>query len=74
MEANRQCLLEGASLMQPSSHLDIMQLHGMFKQFPDLGDLVWVAEDGQEHESAEEPAIIDCELISIKGTVRNIHT
>ena len=47
--------------MIPSSDYDIMQLHSMFKKFPDVGDFAWVGDDGQAHESAEEQPIIECE-------------
>ncbi|RVE44445.1 hypothetical protein evm_010922 [Chilo suppressalis] len=60
-EASSVCQVEGSVLMTPSSHYDIEQLHGMVKQFPDIGDKVWVSSDGEEHESDEEPAIIDLE-------------
>lgn len=53
------CRCEGAEVMVPSTELDIIQLHSMFKKFPDLGEYVWVGDDGQKHESAEEQPIID---------------
>lgn len=58
-DANNVCKIEGASLMNPDSQSDIVQLHGMFKRYPDLGDYVFVAQDGRDHESAEEPSIIN---------------
>ncbi|XP_059057065.1 lymphocyte antigen 75-like isoform X2 [Achroia grisella] len=51
------CREEGAALMVPDSHMDIIQFHEMYKQFPDLGDYVWVGNDKIRHESAEEEAI-----------------
>nr|AFC35299.1 immunlectin A [Antheraea pernyi] len=56
--ATQVCSVEGAQLMIPSQR-DIIQLHGMLKQFPDIGNYVWVGSDGKEHESAEETPIID---------------
>lgn len=53
--------MEGAKLLQLASAEDAIQVHRMMKNFPDIGDYVWVIDDGQEHESAEEPAIINCE-------------
>ncbi|KAJ8722476.1 hypothetical protein PYW07_003656 [Mythimna separata] len=55
----RLCEQEGAQMMVPESNYDIMQLHSMFKQYPDLGNYAWVGNDGQKHESAEEQPIID---------------
>ncbi|KAL4711973.1 hypothetical protein ACJJTC_011280 [Scirpophaga incertulas] len=59
IEAGKVCEMEGAALMVPSSHQDVVQLHGTFKQFQEIDNFVWVAEDGQEHEEPEEPAIIE---------------
>ncbi|XP_072943791.1 asialoglycoprotein receptor 2-like [Epargyreus clarus] len=61
-EAEAACRTEGAKLMVPSSPLDIAQAHGLFKQFPDLGDQFWIGDDGRQHESAEEQPIIDLDL------------
>ncbi|KAF9412713.1 hypothetical protein HW555_008857 [Spodoptera exigua] len=55
------CKVEGAELMVPRSDYDIEQMHGMFKKFPDIGNYVWVGNDGKNHESAEEVPIIDLE-------------
>lgn len=55
--------MEGASLMVPTNEADIVQVHGMFKKYPDLGPYLWVASDGQDHESAEEPALITREYL-----------
>lgn len=54
------CQVEGAILMPPNSDHDLIQLHSMLKQYPDLGDYVWVADDGEPHESAEEHPLINC--------------
>lgn len=59
--AQQTCGVEGAKLLQLASAEDAIQVHRMMKNFPDIGDYVWVNDDGQEHESAEEPAIINCE-------------
>ncbi|XP_028157912.1 secretory phospholipase A2 receptor-like isoform X1 [Ostrinia furnacalis] len=53
------CKLEGATLMVPTSVQQIAQVHGMFKQYPDMGDYVWIGDDNADHESAEETPIID---------------
>ncbi|CAH2073357.1 unnamed protein product, partial [Iphiclides podalirius] len=80
------CQAEGAHLMVPNRH-DIVQLHGMLKEFPDIGDLVWVANDGLAHESAEEQQIInlqdpmdmsfsykgDCEVVNRQGDIQTCH-
>ncbi|XP_062526299.1 C-type lectin 11 isoform X1 [Bombyx mori] len=58
-DAKSSCTTEGAQLMVPASEQDIIQLHSMFKRFPDLGNYVWVDEDGKDHESAEEQPMID---------------
>lgn len=58
-DAKSSCTTEGAQLMVPASEQDIIQLHSMFKRFPDLGNYVWVDEDGKNHESAEEQPMID---------------
>lgn len=58
------CKVEGAQLMSPRSNNDIIQLHSMFKKYPDLGEYVWVADDGETHESAEEEPLIDCKCFS----------
>ncbi|KAJ8725866.1 hypothetical protein PYW08_004049 [Mythimna loreyi] len=58
-QVSRLCEVEGAQLMVPQSDYDIMQLHAMFKQYPDIGNFAWVGNDGQKHESAEEQPIID---------------
>ncbi|XP_037295649.1 C-type lectin domain family 4 member M [Manduca sexta] len=57
-QVQKLCEVEGAKLMVPTTQLDIIQLHSMFKRFPDLGNYVWVAEDGHNHESAEEQPLI----------------
>ncbi|XP_026757953.1 lymphocyte antigen 75-like [Galleria mellonella] len=57
-KASRVCQEEGAVLMIPTSHIDIVQFHEMYKQFPDLDNYVWVGDDKAQHESAEEQAII----------------
>lgn len=61
---NDVCAVESASLMVPSRQ-DIIQLHGMLKRFPDIGNYVWVAPDGKDHESAEEVPIIDCKYTKL---------
>ncbi|KAL0894170.1 hypothetical protein ABMA27_014199 [Loxostege sticticalis] len=53
------CQAEGADLMVPTSIQQIAQVHGMLKQFPDIGDYVWVGDDGEAHESAEETPLIN---------------
>lgn len=58
-EVSKLCEVEGAQIMVPSSDHDIIQLHAMFKKYPDLGEYVWVGNDGHQHESAEEQPIID---------------
>ncbi|KAJ0180722.1 hypothetical protein K1T71_004126 [Dendrolimus kikuchii] len=58
-KAKQYCEIEGAKLMVPASHYDIVQAHAMFKQFPDLGPYIWVAADGKSHESVEEQALIE---------------
>ncbi|XP_028157911.1 uncharacterized protein LOC114351067 [Ostrinia furnacalis] len=59
VNAAKVCQAEGAVLMMPASQQDIAQLHGMFKKYPDLDNFVWVANDGQTHESAEEQPLIN---------------
>ncbi|XP_075969896.1 uncharacterized protein LOC142972559 [Anticarsia gemmatalis] len=81
------CKVEGAELMSPATDNDIIQLHGMFKKYPDLGDYVYVANDGRDHESAEEQPIIDlnppetdsdrrnangCMVVTREGAVENM--
>ncbi|XP_023934848.1 lymphocyte antigen 75 [Bicyclus anynana] len=53
------CAVEGATLMVPTSEEDISQVHGMFKQYPDIGDLAWVGYDGNDHDSIEETPLIN---------------
>ncbi|XP_045542804.1 C-type lectin domain family 10 member A-like [Papilio machaon] len=57
-EAKSRCQEEGAELMTISSQDDVVQVHKMLKQFPDIGNYVLVASDGLQHESAEEPPLI----------------
>ncbi|CAH0604910.1 unnamed protein product [Chrysodeixis includens] len=80
------CRVEGAQLMVPSTDEDIVQLHGMFKNYPDLGEYAWVGNDGQDHESAEASPIIDwsmmdssdmlqttgCDVVTRKGEVETM--
>ncbi|CAB3228734.1 unnamed protein product [Arctia plantaginis] len=61
------CKVEGALLMTPNSDHDLVQLHLMLKQYPDLGDYVWVANDGEAHESAEEQPIIDLNPATVRS-------
>lgn len=58
MQAKNRCLEEGAELMTTSSPEDVVQVHKMLKQFPDIGNYVLVASDGLQHESAEEAPVI----------------
>lgn len=51
--------MEGAKLMVPTTHEDIVQAHGMLKRYPDLGPYVWVASDGITHDSIEEQPLIE---------------
>lgn len=51
------CRTEGADLMLPTTREDIVQVHGMLKEYPDIGRFVWVEDDGKVHDSAEVPAI-----------------
>ncbi|CAG5051379.1 unnamed protein product [Parnassius apollo] len=81
------CQTEGASLMITASQQDIMQLHAMIKEFPDIGDYAWVGNDGLAHDSAEEQPIInldaptditlskknECEVLTRSGDVET-HT
>ncbi|KAL4711979.1 hypothetical protein ACJJTC_011286 [Scirpophaga incertulas] len=50
------CQVEGGALMVASSIYDTVQVHGMLKNFPDIGDYVWIGDDGDEqvYEQAEE--------------------
>ncbi|XP_045785621.1 lymphocyte antigen 75-like [Maniola jurtina] len=61
--AREVCAIEGASLMVPSSEDDISQAHGLFKQYPDIGDRAWIGNDGKKHESAEEIPLINLDEI-----------
>ncbi|XP_013180725.1 PREDICTED: C-type lectin domain family 4 member K-like [Papilio xuthus] len=57
-EAKSRCQKEGAELMTISSQDDVVQVHKMLKQFPDIGNYVLVTSDGLQHESAEETPLI----------------
>ncbi|CAH2240234.1 jg1792 [Pararge aegeria aegeria] len=68
------CALEGATLVVPRSDEDISQVHGMFKQYPDIGDLAWIGNDGNKHDSIEEIPLINLDEnvrtdIPIRGTL-----
>uniref|UniRef100_A0A2A4J067 C-type lectin domain-containing protein n=1 Tax=Heliothis virescens TaxID=7102 RepID=A0A2A4J067_HELVI len=58
-EVRSRCQVEGAEPLVVRSDYDIVQIHAMMKNFPDIGKYVWVGDDGESHDSAEEPAIID---------------
>ncbi|XP_053626056.1 macrophage mannose receptor 1 [Plodia interpunctella] len=83
-DAGNVCKAEGAKLMPPESDQDIIQVHSMLKKFPDLGDYVWVQEDGREHEAATEPKVVvmgepdhedpwtgDCDVVTRKGDIES---
>ncbi|XP_049867097.1 C-type lectin domain family 4 member E [Pectinophora gossypiella] len=53
------CKVEGAQLMVPSSKEDIAMVHGAMKKYPDIGDYVWIGDDGEPHDPAEDAPIID---------------
>ncbi|CAH2086143.1 unnamed protein product [Euphydryas editha] len=57
--ANLICMIEGASLMIPTSDYDVSQVHEMFKKYPDLKNFAWIGDDGNNHMSAEEQPIIN---------------
>lgn len=47
------CRVEGSALMLPTSAEDIAQVHGMLKEYPDIGNFVWI-EGEAEYDSIEE--------------------
>ncbi|KAI8434683.1 hypothetical protein MSG28_003215 [Choristoneura fumiferana] len=78
--AEQCCQVEGAELMLPKTLRDIEQVHGMLKKYPDLGDIVMIASDKQEHDPVDEPALVnlepepkthgsDCEVITRAGGI-----
>ncbi|XP_047988860.1 uncharacterized protein LOC125228365 isoform X2 [Leguminivora glycinivorella] len=82
-KAREICETEGAKLMVPLQQ-DIVQLHGMLKRFPDLGEYVLVESDRESHDPAgssdEEPMIqldpepyspMSCEVVTRKGEIES---
>jgi hypothetical protein len=52
--ARNVCEVEGASLMVPSSLYDTVFVHGLLKDYPDIGNVVWVGDDGAAHDEDDE--------------------
>lgn len=69
-KAKTVCEYEGSGILVLTSEYDVIQVHEMFKQYPDLDNYAWVAGDGKQHDSAELKPIIDCKYKSSLNLVR----
>ncbi|KAI5641738.1 lectin c-type domain-containing protein [Phthorimaea operculella] len=58
-QATKICGIEGAKLMVVENQEDIVQVHGMLKKYPDIGEFVAVSSDGVNHDEADEKPIIE---------------
>ncbi|XP_061383172.1 versican core protein [Danaus plexippus] len=71
-KAKTVCEYEGAGILVLTSEYDVIQVHEMFKQYPDLDNYAWVAGDGKQHDSAELKPIIDLENLYVVEAQENI--
>ncbi|KAJ2952875.1 hypothetical protein O0L34_g7240 [Tuta absoluta] len=85
-QAEKICGIEGAKLMIVENREDIAQVHGMLKKYPDIGEFVYVSNDGVSHDEADETPMIqfseeeepsrwgttiECDVVDRKGELKS---